>query len=185
MDIDYPASHSMDTVWFAVDAIGQVAYFDSGENGPVPRGDHHDIRHELCDLRRPVGAPEDYNPLDYLYEVVGLYAFGHAEMNYPSSPYECQIVPDVPLHVDQLPPELRALCRAVSFPVRFAKDMLLQPLEHVPCSTWGPGLAYICSDGKTVRPVAGEEARFAEFVREFREWSPELAKGLIFDGPTE
>ena len=33
---DYPAAHSMDTEWFAVDADGNVARFDSGEDGAVP-----------------------------------------------------------------------------------------------------------------------------------------------------
>jgi hypothetical protein len=105
-------------------------------------------------------------------------------MNNPPTPYHCQIVPPVPLHVDQLPPELRRLCRAAIFPVRFGQEML-QPMEHVPCSCWGSGLAYVCSDGKTVRPVAGEEAHFAQFVRELRELSPEWAKDMLFDGPTE
>jgi hypothetical protein len=33
---DYPAAHSMDTMWFAVDTDGNVAVFDSGEAGAVP-----------------------------------------------------------------------------------------------------------------------------------------------------
>lgn len=33
---DYPAAHSMDTTWFAVDRDGHVAAFDSGEAGAVP-----------------------------------------------------------------------------------------------------------------------------------------------------
>ena len=33
---DYPAAHSMDTTWFAVDADGHLAVFDSGEDGAVP-----------------------------------------------------------------------------------------------------------------------------------------------------
>jgi hypothetical protein len=38
MDGDYPAAHSMDTHWFAVDPCGHVAVFDSGEDGAVPKG---------------------------------------------------------------------------------------------------------------------------------------------------
>jgi hypothetical protein len=34
--LDYPAAHSMDTYWFAVDADGNVAMFDTGEGGAVP-----------------------------------------------------------------------------------------------------------------------------------------------------
>ncbi len=33
---DYPAAHSMDSAWFAVDADGNIARFDTGENGAVP-----------------------------------------------------------------------------------------------------------------------------------------------------
>jgi len=33
---DYPAAHSMDTMWFAIDAEGNVAVFESGEAGAVP-----------------------------------------------------------------------------------------------------------------------------------------------------
>src|SRR4051812_6768841 len=35
-EIDYPAAHSMDTLWFAVDRDGRVAAFSSGEAGAVP-----------------------------------------------------------------------------------------------------------------------------------------------------
>ncbi|MGP1384908.1 MAG: hypothetical protein ACTS2F_15180 [Thainema sp.] len=33
---DYPAAHSMDTEWFAVDADGNIGLFDSSEGGAVP-----------------------------------------------------------------------------------------------------------------------------------------------------
>src|SRR5260370_22461261 len=36
MDADYPAAHSMNTSWFAVDKDGHVACFDSGEAGAIP-----------------------------------------------------------------------------------------------------------------------------------------------------
>jgi hypothetical protein len=36
MDADFPAAHSMDTCWFAVDKDGHVAYFGTGEAGAVP-----------------------------------------------------------------------------------------------------------------------------------------------------
>lgn len=38
VDADFPAAHSMDTDWFAVDRDGRVALFDSGENGAVADG---------------------------------------------------------------------------------------------------------------------------------------------------
>ncbi len=36
MNSDFPAAHSMDTCWFAVDRDGHLAVFDSGEEGAVP-----------------------------------------------------------------------------------------------------------------------------------------------------
>jgi hypothetical protein len=33
---DFPAAHSMDTGWFAIDADGNIGVFDSGEGGAVP-----------------------------------------------------------------------------------------------------------------------------------------------------
>jgi hypothetical protein len=36
MDMDYPAAHSMDSQWFAVDRDGHVALFETGESGSVP-----------------------------------------------------------------------------------------------------------------------------------------------------
>jgi hypothetical protein len=36
METDFPAAHSMDTCWFAVDGDGHVAFFGSGEAGAVP-----------------------------------------------------------------------------------------------------------------------------------------------------
>jgi hypothetical protein len=50
--IDYPAAHSMDTYWFAVDADGNVAMFDTGEGGAVPE-----------DALRSY----DYDGLDFLF----------------------------------------------------------------------------------------------------------------------
>src|SRR5262245_1578731 len=45
MEPDFPASHSMDTFWFAVDAAGQVAMFDSDEAGAVPTSDLYEESH--------------------------------------------------------------------------------------------------------------------------------------------
>lgn len=48
MEHDFPAAHSMDTHWFAVDKCGHVATFDSGEEGAVPEG-APDAYHSLAD----------------------------------------------------------------------------------------------------------------------------------------
>ena len=38
MDTDFSAAHSMDTLWFAVDQVGHVGLFTTGENGHAPLG---------------------------------------------------------------------------------------------------------------------------------------------------
>lgn len=48
-DPDFPAAHSMDTEWFAVDDDGHVAVFDSGEGGAVPRGIEEGARDDLAE----------------------------------------------------------------------------------------------------------------------------------------
>jgi hypothetical protein len=40
VDEDFPAAHSMDTSWFAIDNDGHVALFKSGEAGAVPEAAH-------------------------------------------------------------------------------------------------------------------------------------------------
>ncbi len=44
---DYPAAHSMDAHWFAVDRDGHVALFKSGESGAVPTAATVDERYQL------------------------------------------------------------------------------------------------------------------------------------------
>jgi hypothetical protein len=53
---DFPAAHSMDTTWFAVDRDGHVAAFDSGEAGAVPTGAYLDDSHET--LEQLAALPE-------------------------------------------------------------------------------------------------------------------------------
>lgn len=35
--VDYPAAHSMDTAWFAIDDEGEVACLNTGETGQIGR----------------------------------------------------------------------------------------------------------------------------------------------------
>jgi hypothetical protein len=49
MDDDFPAAHSMDTQWFAVDADGHVASFDSGTMGAVAEGATQEMGYEITE----------------------------------------------------------------------------------------------------------------------------------------
>jgi hypothetical protein len=70
-DADFPAAHSMDTEWFAVDKDGHVASFSSGEEGavpsPVPPGSCHDS-YNILEVAEYLPAT---NPLFDLKEWVG------------------------------------------------------------------------------------------------------------------
>jgi hypothetical protein len=187
MEADYPAAHSMDTFWFAVDAAGHVAMFISGENGHAPDGETNDVSSELWELRKSIESDEENGwDRDELCRDVGLYAFDYNEDYDPIAPYFRSIVPEVPLHIDQLPPELRERCRSVCFDVRFDQIERLQPLDFLHCVFWyDDRIAYLCGDGITVKPLPGKDDEFAAFVREFSERDPNEASRLIFDGPTE
>jgi hypothetical protein len=52
MRADYPAAHSMDTVWFAVDRDGHVAQFESGEAGAVPEVAYREDYDQIIDALR-------------------------------------------------------------------------------------------------------------------------------------
>jgi hypothetical protein len=189
MNLDFPATHSMDTVWFAVDKAGQVAMFDSGETGPVPQGEDNDLREELWQLWALPDAIQDGDwDLDVLCDERGAYYF-FCEDAYGNDPVGCYIrsnAPEVPLHIDQLPPGLREGCREVSFDFRFDQVERFQLLEHVPSVLYDPdSVAYCCDDDKTVKPIPGKEDEFPAFVRAFQQEEPEAASKLIFDGPSE
>jgi hypothetical protein len=61
---DYPAAHSMDACWFAVDKDGHVAYFDTGESGAMPEAgvtgeEGFELRDRLVRLLSPGEALHD------------------------------------------------------------------------------------------------------------------------------
>jgi hypothetical protein len=58
MDADFPAAHSMDTAFFAVDRDGHVAFFRTGEAGAAPAGAGDYPEEALEQLARLVPAAE-------------------------------------------------------------------------------------------------------------------------------
>jgi len=244
MQPDYPAAHSMDTYWFAVDSEGQIGFFETGEPGPVPinarsdEGGHEWLKHlffatpTMVLLNAPcegsVHAREDYDgtireqaigyfagtnlcmllrskqhlsELGKVVEVgpeivtpeatvhavyvsrinekayqavheagmclgcVGLWGLGESRCeqlgiyhyeprgNYDHGPYVRVGMPHKPLVISQLSAEAQSLIMAFPLPIRFDGEEHVQPLELVPCRTWGTGDEYLASDLKTMRPV--------------------------------
>ena len=70
---DFPAAHSMDTAWFAVDRDGHVAFFDTGLAGAVPAGASLDDDEKILleTLRDAVPSTEPIFDLDAFRFVQG------------------------------------------------------------------------------------------------------------------
>src|SRR5947209_20344599 len=84
-EADHPAAHSMDTTWFAVDAVGDVAVFDTGEPGHAPSH----VTEQLF------VTEEEAKQLGYFfYEYGSQWAVVDV--------YERRLVPRRPVHVDEL-----------------------------------------------------------------------------------
>lgn len=250
MDNDYPASHSMDTCFFAIDRDGHVAIFDTGEAGAVPAGaltgeEADEVRQRLAQLPRvevlhdprghslpgltqgtthaglrgsdtpilmflasldPVreeiaagraAALASTEGVAVLFQVLpaplsqrlhdrgaclgcewhfhdaemeeafpdlatrGLYCYGHLTENWISGPYGRERQPAVPIHVDQLPPQIREAVKALRFEeFCFADTPHIQPVEYRECISWEA--AYLDVTGKHIRPIPGMEGQYAE-----------------------
>jgi hypothetical protein len=254
MEPDYPAAHSMDTDWFAVDPDGHIAMFHSGEAGAVPVDATATEDDSLLDrlpglvpdsevvydadgrrtpregsewpqasvwsgeetvllflsslkpvlkvisagravevratqgkavlLRHPTeeelqhyhDLPEFRGSYDlYLSEDetepssparLGLYEYGHLTENWISGPYGREMVPAQPLHIDQLPPNLRRKLGQLRLNnVRFADMAHIQPVEHAECESWES--AYLDVNCQRIRPIPGKEEEYAEHFEDY------------------
>lgn len=186
MGEDFPAAHSMDSEWFAVDRDGQVAVFITGENGSIPTGAQEvNVGEVLRSLSTSLPA-EDLDPRQVLYETalpelarLGLHVY-EDDTDWFSGPYVRTYRPGRPLHVDQLPPQLREQVKAVRFDdLRFAEKDLLQPCDHAEGYSWADG--YLAEDGKTARPIPGKEAEFRQAMEQMRRDFPEEYKKYRFE----
>jgi hypothetical protein len=95
----------------------------------------------------------------------GLFVYEHLTDNWISGPYGCAARPVQPLHVDQLPPDMRAQVKQMRFDkLSFSQTPRLQPLEHTDCASWEA--AWMDAAGQKVRPVPGREDDYADAVGE-------------------
>ncbi|OAI53300.1 hypothetical protein AYO44_16135 [Planctomycetaceae bacterium SCGC AG-212-F19] len=102
----------------------------------------------------------------------GIYVYAHLCENWIAGPYGRERIPRQPIHVDQLPPNLRsAVTRLCFLGLSFADTSHIQPVELVRCRSWEG--AWLAKDGTTVRPIPGREESFGEVRARFGE-SPEL-----------
>jgi hypothetical protein len=190
MEFDYPAAHSMDTVWYAVDDAGHVAAFLTGENGSVPDG--AGPWRLLLDLhaRTFQTDPNAHPDWDEAAASLGVFKYGYNDempLGYVEPRYRREVAPDSPLHVDQLPPDFRKEWKRLQFPgVRFDAAEYLQPYEFFRCTSYDVDASgYLSGDGTTIRPIPGTEEDFAEAIAGWREEWPDAAAGYRFEGPAD
>jgi hypothetical protein len=245
MEPDFPAAHSMDSCWFAVDRDGFIACFSTHEAGAMPKTGYQgeeaerlrqilmrdlpvgDVLYdprgrylpgEMLEPRRveswdlptvlflsslapiqndieagratPLRATEGYavviprltaaqcrrlNSADVVLATDtyyddpeagqggslawhGIYEYSHLCENWISGPYGRRLVPTRPVHIEQLPPNLRRNLKGTQLNDQsFADTIHIQPAEHWPCQSWESGWQGL--DGKR-HAFPGQEADF-------------------------
>ncbi|MEN6627767.1 MAG: hypothetical protein ABFD69_16190 [Candidatus Sumerlaeia bacterium] len=170
---DYPAAHSMDTIWYGVDEDGEVGAFDSGPYGEVPqlegqkpiepqRTESHFFRpnyyDEYDDVRDRVGEERAHSyTLDE--EIFVKY-------------YIWQNSPENPLRIEEIPEEFRNRRYLVFLKgFRFSSREPINPYDYAPC--------YSCDDVEYF-PSQGDTTRFPLPGRA-HPWSIELFNKLHVD----
>jgi hypothetical protein len=135
---------------------------------------------------------EDADEMDRLPKParIGLYYYSHTTENWISGPYGRIQVPAQPIHIDQLPPDLRRQVRELRLDLRFADTAHIQPVEHAQSASWES--AYLTGDGLYVREnVAAIDGRFApdqyaEFYSEFTgDNAADWLAGITIDPPRD
>jgi hypothetical protein len=173
MAADFPAAHSMDTDWFAVDKCGHVALFSTGEAGAMPLGAKILIGPEGGDdqLSEKLFGPlteemEDDDDLEYPDAAkAGIFRYQHETDNWISGPYERSQTPEKPAFLQRLPPEVGKKLTGFRFDdLCFLDHPHIQPVEHAPCESWEP--AWLSLDGKTARPMPGREDEYRKHLEE-------------------
>jgi hypothetical protein len=203
---DYPAAHSMDSAWYAVDERGQVALFQPGMDGASPFHDGRIQPERVATAilsmvgSRPDETEEDLEnrverDVDAAHASSGLYVYTYPEddwseqfLNTVALPYRLTHQPDQPLHVDQLPPNVRAEMESISLPgVHFGGGAVVQPVgvaSGVPWYSYTAELsAYLDLDGVTVRVIPGREDHFSQDLDVLVSNLGEEASRLRFDPP--
>ena len=194
---DYPAAHSMDHHWYTVDAKGNVAVFDPGSSGPLPKKAKLREWPDLAPLVAELGGPDlipeggehtDSESVDAYRELaaLGVFVFEYScSTSAFIDPFVREHRPRRPMHLDQLPPKLRKEFARVPLPVPdLAAVKKVQLVEHVPCEFWWDGVVgYYTLDGKQVRPIPGREAEYRAALPELRREYRKLRFAEVPEGP--
>lgn len=148
MSDDFPAAHSADTFWFAVDKDGHVAFFFSGEAGAVPKKALQSQDASILKTLAP-GKDVPLDPFGYPDPVsLGFYHYelGDEYDNWIAGLYRRSDPPKEAFTVKDLPEKLQSQVLTCTLTnISFEQATRIQPIEHVPCFAWES--TYITSDG--------------------------------------
>lgn len=183
MDADYPAAHSMDTEWFAVDRCGHVALFQSGEAGAMPLsasvltgpdGGDEELAKRLFGQEN---ADDEHEYPDT--ERIGFFRFEHETENWISGPYLRLGTPSRPVRLEDLPAALREQISQFRFSsLCFGESQRIQPIEHAECISWEA--AWLDVDKKRARPIPGQED---EYRQVYQELAGDTEEGITWEPP--
>jgi hypothetical protein len=104
---------------------------------------------------------EGYEPPEY--SGLGLFYYVCCE-DQMAVPYGRHTVPERPLNIAQLPPEVQSEFKKLQFTdVSFANTPYIQPAQRVESYAWDGG--YLSEDWQTFQANPGQEQEYAEFYR--------------------
>lgn len=162
---DFPAGHSMDSTWFAVDEAGEVAFFDTGEGGAIPKQgfpvggeagvegglESWELSFQLLQREAkgdpalaavlPASAEElgDWLECEQDAEFRLLLSLGvhvYSCGEQDAYPYFRVSLPSQPGRLDQLPEALRERFAGAQLPLRFVSAPQIAPGAYVPVESW-------------------------------------------------
>jgi hypothetical protein len=100
----------------------------------------------------------------------GAFHYRAQEIFLIAEPYGRTMQPSRPLHVSELPAELRSIAEQRRLPHRFADTVYIQPVEHLDCEAFSD--VYLSEDGSTVRGMGRPES--AEALDDIRDVAAKL-----------
>lgn len=144
-EVDFPAAHSMDSEWFAVDKDGNIALFETGEAGIIPNhaigADQGAVFEVLDQLSTSLGLPTEDGFDEALSEErlnkLGVFRYEYDDYG-SGEPYDRTFVPKAPRKLAQLPASLQKIFGSVKFTdVSFNIDESIAPRRYFECTGWG------------------------------------------------
>jgi len=184
---EYPATHSMETSWFAIDEDGAVAVLHFEENGPVPTCARQDSDIDCEAGEYYFAMDEDDENHDFLSGYMYIYE-GSINSEWPLKRI---CTPISATKENEITVEVRK--SAIRLPLKFKDSESIQIAEFVPCRIYAQNMVEI--NGyyfAKLQTAEGEEAYFnmdkpqkmsiAEMDEYLKDHPRELPKELVIRG---